>query len=223
MASFGLGLQPFSSGKEGVLWFAATLREIMRSSISANQALRSTLFSLAVYADRRTMPSTYARTPRKLPAILSVDEVVQFLEAVPSLKARTALTTAYAAGLRASETVSLKVVDIDSQRMVIQVRHAKDRTVMLSLQLLAIPRTYWRQARPRNWRFPGRGDKPIDVQVLYAACRSAIEAAGLTKRVSVHTLRHYLPRPTMSSSSDCDGKCMRNKEISRRSTRAHPT
>ena len=108
----------------------------------------------------------YARTPRKLPVILSADEVVLFLEAVPSLKARAALTTAYAAGLRASEAVSLKLADIDSARMVIQVRHgkgAKDRTVMLSPQLLTILRTYRRLARPQVWLFQGRGDKPVNV------------------------------------------------------------
>ena len=97
-------------------------------------------------------------------------------------------------GLHASEAVSLKVADIDSSRMLIQVRHgkgAKDRTVMLSPQLLAILRTYWRLARPREWLFPGRDEsKPIDVQVLHAACRSATKAAGLAKRVTVHTLRH---------------------------------
>jgi len=135
----------------------------------------------------------YARTPRKLPVILSADEIVRLLEAVPSLKARTALTTAYAAGLRVSEAVNLKVADIDSARMVIQVRHGKggkDRTVMLSPQLLGILRTYWRLARPSDWLFPGRGDKPINVSVLHSACRSATKAAGLTKKVSVHTLRH---------------------------------
>lgn len=118
--------------------------------------------------DRAEIPEriSYARTPRKLPTILSPDEIVRFLEAVPSLKARAALTTAYAAGLRASETVSLRIADIDSGRMLIQVRHGKggkDRTVMLSPQLLGILRTYWRLARPQVWLFPGRGDKPIDV------------------------------------------------------------
>ncbi|WP_315850553.1 tyrosine-type recombinase/integrase [Sphingobium sp. B2] len=67
----------------------------------------------------------YARTRRKLPAILSPDEVVRFLEAVPSLKSRAALTTAYAAGLRVSEAVNLKIGDIDSDRMLLQVRHGK--------------------------------------------------------------------------------------------------
>jgi integrase/recombinase XerD len=97
-------------------------------------------------------------------------------------------------GLRASETVSLKIGDIDSGRMVIRVEHGKggkDRYVMLSAQLLGILRTYWRLARPKTWLFPGRDDtKPIDVQVLYSACRSACAAAGLAKRVTVHTLRH---------------------------------
>jgi integrase len=94
---------------------------------------------------------TYARQPRRLPVVLSADEVVRFLEAVPSLKNRTALTTAYAAGLRVSEVVALKLADIDSGRMVIRVEQGKgrkDRYVMLSAQLLGILRIYWRLARP---------------------------------------------------------------------------
>jgi integrase/recombinase XerD len=99
----------------------------------------------------------YAREPRRLPVVLNADEVVRFLEAVPSLKTRAALTTAYAAGLRASEAVGLKVADIDSVRMVIRVEHGKggkDRTVMLSTQLLGILRTCWRLARSGHWLFP---------------------------------------------------------------------
>src|SRR3954469_12976358 len=96
----------------------------------------------------------HAREPRKLPVVLSADEVVRFLEAVAGLKCRAALTTAYAAGLRASEVASLKVADIDSSRMVIRVELGKggrDRYVMLSPQLLGIPRAYWRLARPPHW------------------------------------------------------------------------
>ena len=130
----------------------------------------------------------YARAPRTLLVVLSTDEVVRFLEAVPSLKTRTALTTAYAAGLRASETVGLKVGDIDSERGVILVHHGKDgkdRTVMLSAQLLQILLVYWRLAKPQGWLFPGHdADRPIDVQVLYSACRSARAAAGIDKRVT---------------------------------------
>ena len=90
--------------------------------------------------------------------------------------------------------------------MLIQVRHgkgARDRTVMLSPQLLTILRTYWRLARPSEWLFPGRDEmKPLDVQVLHAACRSAARAAGLTKRVSVHTLRHSFATHLLESGVD---------------------
>ena len=148
----------------------------------------------------------YAREPRKLPVVLNADEVVRFLEAVPSLKVRTALTTAYAAGLRASEAVGLKIADIDSGRMVIRVEHgkgSKDRYVMLSAQLLGILRTYWRLARPKQWLFPGRDEtKPIDVQVLHAACRSACTAAGLAKRATVHTLRHSFATHLLENGTD---------------------
>ncbi len=148
----------------------------------------------------------YAREPRKLPVVLSADEVVRFLEAVPSLKTRTALTTAYAAGLRASEAVGLKVGDIDSGRMVIRVEHGKggkDRYVMLSTQLLRILRIYWRLTRPAEWLFPGREEsKPIDVQVLHSACRSARIAAGLDKRVTMHTLRHSFATHLLENGAD---------------------
>jgi integrase/recombinase XerD len=79
----------------------------------------------------------YALESRKLPVVWSADEVVRFLEAIPSLKNRTALTTVYAAGLRVSEVVLLKIADIDSQRMVIRIEQGKggkDRYVMLSAQ-----------------------------------------------------------------------------------------
>lgn len=155
----------------------------------------------------------YARAPRTLPVVLSADEVVRFLEAVPSLKTRTALTTAYAAGLRASETVGLKVGDIDSGRGVIRIEHGKggkDRTVMLSAQLLRILRIYWRLAKPQDWLFPGRdANRPIDVQVLYSACRSARAVAGIDKRVTVPSSGTASPRifwrtaPTSASSRFC--------------------
>ena len=129
-----------------------------------------------------------------------------FLEAVPSLKARAALTTAYAAGLRASEAAGIKVADIDSSRMVIRVKLGKggrDRYVMLSSQLLGILRSYWKLARPGPWLFPGRdGEHPISPTVLHAACRSACAAAGLSKRVTVHTLRHSFATHLLESGTD---------------------
>jgi site-specific recombinase XerD len=131
--------------------------------------------------------------------VLSADEVVQFLESVSSLKARVALTTAYASGLRVSEVAALKVGDVPgsspgtSGRMVMRIEHGKggkERYVTLSAPLLGILRSYWRLTRPSLYLFPGRtADKPIEPTVLHAACRSAAAAAGLDKRVSVHVPR----------------------------------
>ena len=173
-----------------------------------NQTVCALRFFYGVTLEQAEIPERipYAREPRKLPVVLNADEVVRFLEAVASLKTRTALTTAYAAGLRVSETVGLKVCDIDSGRMVIRVEHGKggkDRYVMLSAQLLRILRTYWRLARPGHWLFPGRDEsKPIDVQVLHSSCRSACAAAGLAKRVTVHTLRHSFATHLLENGAD---------------------
>jgi integrase len=137
-----------------------------------NQIVCALRFFYGVTLGEAAVPERipYARQPLKLPVVLSADEVVQFLEAVSSLKSRAALTTAYAAGLRASEVAGLRIEDIDSARGVIQVRHgkgAKDRNVMLSPQLLGILRTYRRLARPRVYLFPGPDeDHPIDPTVL---------------------------------------------------------
>lgn len=135
-----------------------------------------------------------ARRTDVLPAILAPEEVACFLNAVAGLKYRAALTTIYAAGLRVSETASLKVGDIDSARMVIHIRQGKgrkDRYVMLSEQLLAILRAYWKNERPREWLFPGPDPtRPLTVRSLQRACRAAAAAAKLDKTVTVHTLRH---------------------------------
>jgi site-specific recombinase XerD len=173
-----------------------------------NQNVCALRFFYGVTMQRADLPERipHAREPHKLPVILSADEVVQFLEAVPGLKSRTALTVAYAAGLRVSEVVRLKVNDIDSGRMMLRIEQgkgSKDRHAMLSTQLLKILRGYWRLVRPHHWLFPGQGEnKPIDQTVLHAACRSACHATGLTKRVTVHTLRHSFATHLLEAGSD---------------------
>src|SRR5271163_1930947 len=172
-----------------------------------NQIVCALRFFYGVTLGEAAVPERipYAREPRKLPIVLSADEVVRFLEAVSSLKSRAALTTAYAAGLRASEVAGLRVADIDSARGVILVRHgkgAKDRNVMLSAQLLGILRAYWRLARPTIYLFPGRDkEHSIDPTVLHAACRSAVNAAGLTKRVTLDTASYCPPVHEVRSKS----------------------
>lgn len=176
---------------------------------SLNQSVAALRFFYGVTLAQPEIPEriAYARTPRKLPVVLSADEVVRFLEAVPSLKSRAALTAAYAAGLRVSEVVALKVTDIDSGRKLIRVEQGKggkDRYVMLSPQLLGILRVYWRLAKPpRPWLFPGRdGERPMEPNVLNAACRSACAAAGIDKRVTVHTLRHSFATHLLERGAD---------------------
>ena len=199
---------PDRLGLEDVRAFQVHLVSTGISWAALNQTVCALRFFYGVTLGHGEIPERipYAREPRKLPVVLSADEVVRFLEAVPGLKSRAALTTAYAAGLRGSEVVALKVANIDSGRMVIRVEHGKggkDRYVMLSAQLLGILRTYWRLARPEHWLFPGReASKPIDVQMLYAACRSARAAARLDKRVAVHTLRHSFATHLLESGTD---------------------
>lgn len=202
------GCSPDRLSAEDVRAFQVHLVANRISWSSLNQTVCALRFFYGVTLGPAETPEriAYARTPRTLPEVLSADEVVRFLEAVPSLKTRTALTASYAAGLRVSEAVSLKVCDIDSARGVIRVRHGKggkDRYVMLSAQLLHILRTYWRLARPPDWLFPRRdGTGPISATVLHAACRSARAAAGIDKRVTVHTLRHSFATHLLESGVD---------------------
>jgi integrase/recombinase XerD len=146
------------------------------------------------------------KKPQKLPVVLSPEEVLHFLNCVDCRKHRVILTTCYAAGLRISEAVRLKVTAIDSARMVVRVEQGKgrkDRYVMLSPVLLEILRSYWRAARPNEWLFPGiRDDRPITKDAVQAACHKAHRLAGLSKPVTPHSLRHYVSFLTMSGTLD---------------------
>ena len=148
----------------------------------------------------------YPKAEKKLPVVLSRAEVERLLGAIAGLKHRAILMTAYAAGLRVSEVVSLRVEDIDSQRMVIHVRQGKgrkDRYVMLAPRLLELLRLYWRAARPRGWLFPGRDpNRHLSVNTVQKACQRACHAAGLTKHATVHTLRHSFATHLLEAGTD---------------------
>jgi integrase/recombinase XerD len=136
----------------------------------------------------------FPRRERKLPLILSRDEVKAVLEAPLDLRHRTMLAILYAAGLRVSEVTRLKVADIDSARNVLWVRSGKgrkDRQGLLPPKLRELLRCYWRSRRPTDWLFPGaRPSQPISVKVIFMACRKAGRAAGIAKSVHPHLLRH---------------------------------
>lgn len=140
------------------------------------------------------------RVPRKLPTVLSPEEVTRLLDAAPSSKHKAALAVAYGAGLRASEVVALKISDIDSQRMTLRVEQGKgrkDRFAMLSPALLNLLRNWWRIGHAQGlmfsdgWLFPGQNPiNPLTTRQLNRACHAAAKAAELNKRVSMHILRH---------------------------------
>jgi site-specific recombinase XerD len=136
----------------------------------------------------------YQKTGRKLPEILSPEEVARIFAAVSNIKHRALLMAIYAGGLRVSEVCRLRVSDIDSQRMVIrieQTKRRKDRYVMLSTRLLAILREYWKAAKPRTLLFPSRsGGGVLDRSTVDKVFKDAAKAAGITKRVYPHSLRH---------------------------------
>jgi integrase len=140
----------------------------------------------------------FPKTPKKLPVVLSHQEVTQLIEAAPNLLYRTILMILYGTGLRRAEVVHLKVNDIDSQRMVIRVRQgkgARDRDVPMSPKLLEALREYYRWNKPKEYLFPSspghRGmDQPASDKTVWNACQVAAKRAGLRKHIGAHTLRH---------------------------------
>jgi integrase/recombinase XerD len=134
------------------------------------------------------------KKPQTLPVILSPEEVRQVLSCVRPRKARTILTVCYAAGLRISEAIALKAADIDSQRMTLRVdqgKGQKTRYVMLSEQLLAILRDWYRAARPKEWLFPGLiPGSHITPKSVWSACELGAQRSGVSKPVTPHLLRH---------------------------------
>jgi integrase/recombinase XerD len=136
----------------------------------------------------------YPRKEKRLPVVLSPEEVSVVLRAVKNRKHRTPLMTIYGSGLRVSEVVKLKVEDIDSARMLIRVRQGKgrkDRRVMLSPVLLKALREYARWYRPAVWLFPGADPEyPLTVSSVQRICKEAGRKSGIGKKVSPHTLRH---------------------------------
>lgn len=152
----------------------------------------------------------YPKRPRRLPIILSPDEVQRLIAGAQNLFHRTMLMTLYGLGLRRSELLHLKVGDIDSQRMVVRVERGKgghDREVPLSPTLLAALRDYYRWMRPQTYLFPGtqhgwRADKPLTARVIWDAVRFAARAAGIDKHVSPHTLRHSYATHLLEAGAD---------------------
>src|ERR1700692_299359 len=192
-----LGRSPDTASSEDVRRYQLHLTASGVGVPTVNQTVSTLRFFFKVTLGRPDLVerTTFVREPRKLPVVLSPEEVMRLLDAAPGLKYKAALSVAYGAGLRAAEVISLKVSDIDSKRMIIRVEQGKggkDRNVMLSPSLLDLLRTWWKAARrPQGGLFPGRDPaQPMTTRQLNRACHAAAQMAGINKRVSLHTLRH---------------------------------
>ena len=191
-----LGRPPDRSDAEDLRRYQLHMRSNGASAVSALRFF----FGVTLGRGDANEGMTTVRESRKLPVILSPEEVARLLHAAPGLKYRAALSVAYGAGLRASEVVSLKLSDIDSERMVIRVEQGKgrkDRYAMLSEPLLDLLRAWWLAARqrgvmlPGGWLFPGQNPvNPLTTRQFRRAFHSAKNAAGIDKQVNLHTLRH---------------------------------
>jgi len=175
---------------------------------SVNAAMTALRFFFKVTLRRSDVAEdvVFIREPRRLPVVLSPEEVARLLAAAPGLKYQAALSIAYGAGLRVSEVISLKVGDIDSARMLIRVDQGKghkDRSVMLSQPLLELLRRWWLVKRPRAWLFPGRTPgAPLSARQLNRAVHIAAQRAGIDKRVGMHTLRHSFATHLLEQKTD---------------------
>jgi site-specific recombinase XerD len=191
-----LGRSPDGATAEDLRRYQLHMRSSGASATTMNAAVSALrfFFTVTLGRDDAQVGMTTVREPHKLPVVLSPEEVARLLDAAPGLKYRAAFSVAYGAGLRASEVVSLKLADIDSSRMVIRVEQGKgrkDRYAMLSEHLLHLLRTYWKASRSQGWLFPGQNPvNPLTTRQLRRAFDGAKAAAGIDKRVSLHTLRH---------------------------------
>ena len=165
-------------------------------------------YKVTLGRDERFEKLPCARQPKRLPTVLSVEELRRLFDvAEHTLKHKVLLMTLYATGLRISEALTLKPVDIDSQRMVIHVRlgkGSKDRMVKLSPQLLAVLRDYWRVGRPKIWLFPqgGKADRPMNSGTAQRIVARTAKRAGIARRVTPHTLRHSYATHLLEAGAD---------------------
>ena len=197
-----LGRSPDTATVEDLRRFQLHLVDNGTSPITLNATITGLRFLFEVTLERADLMARMStvRVPRKLPVVLSRDEVARLIAAAGHLKYQTALSVAYGAGLRASEVVGLKVGDIDSTRMTLRVEQGKgrkDRYAMLSPVLLERLRAWWRVARAQGkmrdggWLFPGQNPiNPLTTRQLNRAVHAAAAEAEIDKRVSMHTLRH---------------------------------
>src|ERR1700689_222144 len=191
-----LGRSPDTASAEDLRLFQQhmTKTHVSPGVINATVVALRFFFKVTLERDDLVRRLTLVSEPRRVPIVLSPEEVARLLTAAPGVKYRAALGVAYGAGLRVSEVVALKISDIDRERMLLRVEQGKgqrDRFVTLSPQLLELLRDWRQVAQPRGWLFPGLDPvNPMSARQLFRAVSAAGAGGGIAKRVSPHTLRH---------------------------------
>lgn len=210
-----LGRPPDTATADDLRRFQVAQSEEGVSATTMNAVVSGLRFFFTHTADRPDLSRRLYRinNPRKIPVVLSTEEAARLLNATTSIKHQALLSVAYGSGLRAAEVTGLKVKDIDSERMILRVEHGKGgrhRNAILSVDLLNLLRQWWRigyaqsKLHPNGWSarlspFPGRARcslpginalKPLSTRQLSRIVVEAAKAAGITKRVGPHTLRH---------------------------------
>ena len=169
----------------------------------------------------------FGKKPKRIPVVLSREEVLKFLQCVLSRKQRMLLTTMYATGMRVGEAVQLAVADIDSRRMTLLVARGKgnkQRLVPLSHKLLTELRLFWQTHRNPRWLFPSRQpDQPLRIQAVEATCRRARARAGMKRRFNTHTLRHTFATELLEAGVDLFSiqKILGHRSLSTTATYTH--
>jgi site-specific recombinase XerD len=211
VASFArhCGTSPQALGPEQIREYQRFLVETKHASWTVvNQTVCALRFLYGTTLQRPDIIEhiPFARQPKKLPVVLSRAELARFFAAIPNLKHRTVLMTMYAAGLRLSEALGLRVPDVDSARHCLRVEQGKgqrDRYTLLPPTLLQHLRDYWKLTRPSCWLFPGkRPDQPLTATAIQRGCGPAARRAGLAKRVTTHAMRHCFATHLLETGTD---------------------
>lgn len=203
------GKSPEDMGHDGIrdyLYYLLKEKESSQASISQHYSALKLFYQTTLGRDWEALKIPRSKREKKLPVVLSKEEIWAIFEEVHNLKHLAILMTIYSGGLRLSEAINLKVSDIDSQRMMIRVNQGKghkDRYTLLGERTLDVLRIYYKDTKPKEWLFPSTTpDKPIGASSIQKAFNVALIKANIKKKASVHTLRHSFATHLLEDGTD---------------------
>ena len=207
LAYYNHRIDPHSSSQvKDFFHYLMQERKVSRSSMHQYYSALKLFYSITLEKEWEIMKIPRVKSIKKLPDILSREEIKRISDFTPNIKHKAMLMVTYSAGLRVSETALLKIGDIDSNRMAIKVcggKGQKDRYTLLSVKTLRLLREYWQMYRPKNWLFEGqKRSKRLHPNTLQRVFLCAKERAGIKKKVSIHSLRHTFATHLLEQGTD---------------------